>query len=137
MRIRDAQKHTGPSDPDPQHWSVEIGSVSSTTLRSDTYKLISVLFVKELLESVEIGGVSSTSLRSYNTELVSKLINLVSAACQVLLKVFSSFDSLFKGFFMRICQSGTVLYSSILLHLQAFEIPKYRIKCTCSVSTVQ
>jgi hypothetical protein len=35
------------------------------------------------MESVEIAGVSSATLRSYNTELVSKLINLVSAACQV------------------------------------------------------
>ncbi len=61
--------------------------MNSTTLRSYTCKLISVLF-KELLESVEIGGVSSTSLRSYNTELVSKLINLVSAACQVPSKGF-------------------------------------------------
>jgi hypothetical protein len=38
---------------------------------------------QELLESVEISGVNTTTLRSYNTQLVSKLINLVSAACQV------------------------------------------------------
>ncbi len=61
---------------------------------------------------MEIGGVSSTSLRSYNTELVSKLINLVSAACQVLEKVFLSFDSLFKGFFLWICQGGTLFFNT-------------------------
>jgi hypothetical protein len=56
------------------------------------------LYVKELMESVEISGVNSTILRSYNTELVTKLINLVSAACQVRVRVIYYFDmSVFVG----------------------------------------